>query len=348
MRFGIGPFSAEQHEGIGWTEAYEIMAEGVRAAEASGFDSAWVSERYFSEDGYCPSAFVAAANLAAQTDAIRIVAMPILGLTHPLYVAEDAAVLDNLSAGRAAIVPLNAAEHEMRAYGVSASDYTAQYDESIDVLLASWSSRPFSHRGQHWTIPAQMEGHVENRTGTVTVTPKPAQPQLPLWIGGFWQHGRDFAAKSGLPMVLGSISDNSQLSSYWSAYDAAATTQIRRAPRMVIRDVYVSNGADPMAEVESMLRRTFERYQAWGLWSGDASGDFASLARNRFIIVNPSQVIDQVRELDSTLDVDTLVCRMHFPGMPLHQLLGSIALFSKEVIPEFRMPDLPRQIREGV
>ncbi len=347
MRFGLGPFAAEKHEGIGWTEAYELMGEAVRAAESWGFESAWVAERGFTDDGYCPSSFIAAANLAAKTDSIRIGVLPVLGLTHPLYVAEDAAVLDNLSGGRAIIAPVNAVAHELAAHGLGEQEYHERYVESLDVLTRAWASRPFSFHGSHWTIPAQLEGHVENVSGTVTVTPKPAQFELPLWIGGFWQPGRDIAAELGLPMVLGAVSENSALGAHWAAYDAAAPRQGRRTPRVLIRDVYVSHSADAAAEVAPMLARQFQRYADWGLWQGEAS-DFASLAAGRFIIGSPEQVIAEIRDLDDAFGLDHLVCRMHFPGMPLHQLLASMKLFSSEVIPEFRMPDLPRQIRVGV
>jgi len=347
MRFGIGPFTAESHLGIGWTEAYELMGEAVRFAESAGFESAWVSERYFADDGYCPSAFIAAANLAAKTEAIRIGVMPILGLSHPLYIAEDSTVLDNLSAGRAIVVPINATAYEREAYGVSEAEYVERFRESLEVLFHSWSATPFSVSGRHWTIPAQLEGHVENSTGTVTVNPKPAQFELPLWMGGFWETGRDIAGEMRLPMVVGAISDNAALQGIWSSYDEAVGDSGRRTPRVLIRDVYVSTGDDPLAECGEMFRYQFERYARWGLWQGDTS-DLAALAASRLIIGDPDQVIEQIAALDSEFGIDHLICRMHFPGMPLAQLLGSMQLFSREVIPEFRMPALPQQIRRGV
>ena len=347
MRFGIGPFSAEAFGNVGWTEAYEIMGQAARVAEESGFDSTWVAERNFTEDGYCPAAFVAAANIAAQTEALKIGVMPILGLTHPLYVAEDAVVLDILSSGRAIVVPINAVAHEMAAHAIPESRYDSRFSESVRVLIEAWSARPFSFAGEHWTIPAQLDGHVENRSGTVTMTPKPAQIELPLWIGGFWDHGRRLAAELGLPMVLGAISDDSLLGDLWGEYDRDVRASARRPLRVLIRDVYVSNRDDPASECATMLSRQFERYDSWGLWSGDAS-DFEELTRGRFIIGNPDQVIEQIRSIDDRFGLDKLICRMHFPGMPLHQLLRSVRLFSSEVIPEFRMPDLPHQIRQGV
>lgn len=345
MRFGLGPFSAEAAGKVGATEAYEIVGDAVARAEHLGFDSAWVAERYFSPDGYTPSAFVVAANLAARTESIRIGVMPILGLDHPLYFAEDAATLDNLSAGRAIVVPINAAEHEIRGFGVAEEEYEARFREGLDVLLQAWSARPFRHDGKFWTIPAQLEGHAQNASGLVTVMPKPAQFELPIWVGGFWDAGRRIAAEKGLPTVLGAITDTSDLGGLWEEYDNSARRGTR-APRILIRDVYVSNGPDPIEECGAMFARQFERYRDWGLWSGDIS-DTTALAKQKLIAGTPDEVIAQVRALDIN-SIDHLLCRMHFPGMRLPQLLSSMNLFAREVIPEFKMPDLPSQIRQGV
>ncbi len=345
MRFGLGPFAAEQAGSISWTEAYEIVGEAARQADATGFDSVWVSERQFTADGYCPQPFVAAADIAAKTESIKIGVLPIAGLTHPLYLAEDAVVLDNLSAGRAIVVPINAVEHERLAYGLSEEDYQERYRETIDVLLKVWAPKPFRHDGKHWTIPAGMPEHAPIPSGTVLFQPQPAQFELPLLIGGFWSYGRSLAAEMGLPMVLGAISDNDALSSLWSEYDACAPFAARR-PKMLIRDVYVSANEDPLSEIADMISYQFKRYSNWGLWNGDPN-DVKALSASSLIVGNPEEVIEQIAALDTANGLDHLICRMHFPGMPLHQLLSSMTLFSREVIPEFRMPDLPKQICKG-
>jgi alkanesulfonate monooxygenase SsuD/methylene tetrahydromethanopterin reductase-like flavin-dependent oxidoreductase (luciferase family) len=343
MRFGLGPFSAEAYAGMSETEAYEVLGSASELAERSGFESFWIAERHFSEDGYCPASLVAGAYVAARTESLRIAVMPILGLTHPLYVAEDAATLDNASGGRAIIVPVNAVGHELAGYGLDPADYVGRFEESLDVLQAAWSARPFRHEGRYWQIPAELDGHTLGPSGMVTATPKPAQFQLPLWIGGFWEQGRLIAARRGLPMVVGAISRDSEVGSIFSAYAASAPAGTPRI-RTLIRDVYVSAGVDPRAECSAMLGRQMERYRSWGLWNGDAADPSSYGA----IVGSPDEVIAQIRGLDEIAGIDHLVCRMHFPGMPFHQLLASMQLMSREVIPEFRMPDLPRQIREGV
>jgi hypothetical protein len=55
--------------------------------------------------------------------------------------------------------------------------------ESVDVLMAATSARPFRHHGARWTIPARRaeNGVTEQR---VRLTPPPAQLELPIWLAG--------------------------------------------------------------------------------------------------------------------------------------------------------------------
>ena len=103
MKFGIGPFNLQAAHGSGkpHAEVYREMLEQVELAEELGFDSAWLIEHHFKEDGECPSVLLAASAMAARTSEIKIgTAMLLLPLHRPVRVAEDVAVLDNIANGR--------------------------------------------------------------------------------------------------------------------------------------------------------------------------------------------------------------------------------------------------------
>ena len=103
MRFGIGPFSMQVRPGSGQTHAqlYREMLDQVVIAEEIGFESAWLVEHHFLEDGICPSLLVTAAAMAARTSKLIIgTSMYLLPLHRPVQTAEDVAVLDNIAAGR--------------------------------------------------------------------------------------------------------------------------------------------------------------------------------------------------------------------------------------------------------
>ena len=105
-KLGIS-FSFQAHRGLG--EPYDkAYREGLElAAEASrlGYHSVWASEHHGEADGYCPSPVVACAALAVAAPNCRVgqaVALaPLAG--HPMRLAEDLSVVDNLSGGRVEI-----------------------------------------------------------------------------------------------------------------------------------------------------------------------------------------------------------------------------------------------------
>lgn len=132
-------------------------------------------------------AFPAAAAAAVATRHVRIVVPVHLGADHPVTLAEDVAVLDNLSGGR--VVAL-----------VDTGDLDAEAAaEDLALLRASLRARPVRHRGARWQVPAGIDGH--EAPEAVEVTPKPVQVSVPLWLTG--ATSAPLAATTGL-VVLGS------------------------------------------------------------------------------------------------------------------------------------------------
>ena len=84
-----------------WADHYAATLELIEGAEAKGADAVWLSEHHFFEDGYLPQPLTFAAAVAARTARVRIgTAITIAALRHPLHLAEEAAIVDILSAGR--------------------------------------------------------------------------------------------------------------------------------------------------------------------------------------------------------------------------------------------------------
>src|SRR5262250_2713615 len=83
-------------------ERYRLAAEQIGHAECCGYDAAWIAQHHFHEhEGGLPSPFVFLGHLAARTSRIRLgTGIITLPLELPVRVAEDAVVLDLLSAGR--------------------------------------------------------------------------------------------------------------------------------------------------------------------------------------------------------------------------------------------------------
>ena len=114
-------------------------ARDASDAEDVGLDLVWL------EDELRPGAsssdpLVAAAFLASRTTTLRLAARVRVG-QHPLHIAEQAAVADNVSNGRLVL-----------ALGHDGPD-AALLSETAQVVQAATAPRPFRHQGKIWTIP---------------------------------------------------------------------------------------------------------------------------------------------------------------------------------------------------
>ena len=85
-----------------------------------GLDLAWFTEHHFVDDGYLPSWIPVAGAMAARTKRIRFnTDICLLPFNHPVRLAEDLAVLDNLSNGRIELgCGMGYAPHEFRGFGL--------------------------------------------------------------------------------------------------------------------------------------------------------------------------------------------------------------------------------------
>lgn len=176
-----------------------LMRRGSEAGDAASAEAHACA--FVMLDADPGAAFVAGAAVAVATRHVRIVVPVHLGSDHPVTLAEDLAVLDNLSNGR--VVGLV----DTRELSVT------EAAEDLALLRMSLSARPVRHRGERWQVPAGLEGH--EAPESVHVTPKPVQIALPLWLSG------DVAVK----LAAGHARDLPVLTSSVDGVDAAAPVQ---------------------------------------------------------------------------------------------------------------------------
>src|SRR6266511_2246167 len=177
VKVGIGLFTGQVMPGTDRTfhREYREVLEMVRLAEKLGFDSAWVSEHHGAGDGYLPSLLPMLAAMAAVTERVRLGTGVMLTPFHdPLRLAEDAAVVDQLSVGRLILgLGLGWREEEFRMFGRPRGERLRRTTETIEVLRRAWTGERFSFEGSHY------------RYDRVLVTPRPFREEgVPIYIGG--------------------------------------------------------------------------------------------------------------------------------------------------------------------
>ncbi|MCM2579578.1 non-ribosomal peptide synthetase/type I polyketide synthase [Streptomyces meridianus] len=191
--FGDYPESGE-------TGRYDLIMSAAEFADRHGFHTLWFPERHFNSFGSLfPNPSVLAAALAARTSRIRLHAgSVVLPLHHPVRVAEEWSVVDNLSGGRAgmcvasgwhaqdfALAPDNFGRHRELMY------------EQLDTVRRLWSGQ---------AVPVTAGG---GEPAEVRLHPTPVQPQPPLFVavlGNPDSYRR--AAENGLGVVTNLMSQS--------------------------------------------------------------------------------------------------------------------------------------------
>ncbi|MFE2557325.1 MupA/Atu3671 family FMN-dependent luciferase-like monooxygenase [Streptomyces sp. NPDC059352] len=152
---------------------YELLLEGARFADRHGFRAVWTPERHFHPfGGLYPNPSVVGAALAMVTSTVAIRAGSVVApLHHPLRIAEEWSVVDNLSGGRAG-VSLASGWHPVD-FALSRAPYKDRkrlLTESIEQLRGLW-------RGDGHEV---VDGN--GAPATVRIFPPPVQRELPLWV----------------------------------------------------------------------------------------------------------------------------------------------------------------------
>ncbi|QJY45729.1 MupA/Atu3671 family FMN-dependent luciferase-like monooxygenase [Pseudonocardia broussonetiae] len=153
------------------SDPYRLLLEGARFADRNGFSAVWTPERHFAQfGGLYPNPSVTGAAVAAITSRIQIRAgSVVVPLHHPLRLAEEWSVLDNLSGGRIGL---------SLAPGWNPTDFVLQPDaferrrelteDSVEWLRTIWRGEP---------VACPSASGLE-----LMVYPRPVSNPLPLWL----------------------------------------------------------------------------------------------------------------------------------------------------------------------
>jgi probable F420-dependent oxidoreductase len=173
----------------------------VDLCEDSGVDSIWQTDRLISTEPYLES-MTSLAALAGRTRRLKFgMNVLSLGQRDPVLVAKQCATIDMLSGGR--LLPAfgvgSDRSPEWTAMNLDPKVRGAKTDEALEIIQRLWTEDKVDFAGKHYRL-----------TGA-TISPKPVQPDLPMWIGGSspaairrtarfgtgWQGGAETPAAAG-------------------------------------------------------------------------------------------------------------------------------------------------------
>lgn len=311
----------------------------TRLAEEIGFDASWFAEHHFTNNSVSVSPLVMAAHMAACTSRIRLgTAVVVLPLYHPLRVAQEIALVDQLSDGRLVLGLGNGYQpYEFGRYGVDVAQRTPILLEAWDIVEQALTQGRVDHAGPHFTIPDTL------------VTVRPRQQPLPeLFLASTNPEVlRRFGPLGAKPWVLvgwrGSpalalAADNARRA--WHAAGLAAQ------PMQLAVQQYIHVTDDP-----AQAMRAAKRARIVGRMSGylrepelrfkDGRLDAPPLPdeppletfRDNLLIGDAHHVAERLVAEIQRLDPAYYNCFFQFGDMPIAMARRSLESFARDVLP---------------
>ena len=196
MKLGVFQL-AGQFPGLTEGQALAGAVEAAVTAEQAGLDSVWIAEHHFITYGVCPSAVAFAANVLGRTSRITVgTAVCMLSNRHPVALAEETALLDQLSGSRFALgVGRGGPWVDLEVFGTGLARFEDGFPESLDLLLAGL---------EQGRVAAADEQSPFFRFRPVPLVPRPAtEPRPPVVVAATTLPTVELAAARGLPLLLG-------------------------------------------------------------------------------------------------------------------------------------------------
>jgi alkanesulfonate monooxygenase SsuD/methylene tetrahydromethanopterin reductase-like flavin-dependent oxidoreductase (luciferase family) len=178
-------------------DLYRDFVGDAELAEELGFDFSWYGEHHFRPCQWTPSPLVVCAAVAARTERLRVgTSVVCLPFHDPLRIAEDAATVDALSAGRLDLgLGVGSQWEEFNTFGVDPAEMNGRLWEGADLIWRCFTETGrFTHEGRYYAAR------------DVEFTTKPVQEPVPFWVGTFGPGNVRRTAERGWHLLAGDFS----------------------------------------------------------------------------------------------------------------------------------------------
>ena len=376
MRFAaFTTVAASAGEAANAAEMLDNLRQQTVLAEELGFEVMWLGEHHFGPYGIgdLPNPILLGADLAARTSRIRIGQMAnIAPWWHPIRLAEDLAILDNMTEGRIevgfgrGIWPYEGPQFHANADPRKDAENRELFRETIEVVRKIWSDEYFSHQGENYGFPAgdtvfSHPSHPSHppdpawqdgeRVTRLRVTPRPYQkPHPPLWMTVSTDRSVATAAELGLKAC------------YWQPpplrirqrMELYAETRSKLEGRpfslgedqAVMRSTYVASSMEEARrDAEAGIMSSFifnDPFRGRQVFTNpgeelndDVRLDWDFLEPRTLLVGSPDHVAEKIQELREVCSLDCLLVEFAHGGIPQRKILRNLENFATRVMPRF-------------
>lgn len=346
MKFGNFLFPDSRDPARDGTVIDETLREAILSDEL-GIDVVWLGEHHF--DGICayadPIAFAGALAIALKRASLGFAVLQ-TSLHHPIRVAEQIAVLDNLTKGRL-IVGLGRGSsyniYDYQGFGIDHHEAQPRLEEAEEIMLRAWTEEAFRHDGHFWQLDVPI---LRPRTYT--------KPHPPVIRGSSGDASLVELARQGKPFLMNvqsfetterrvalyaqtmreagyaddTVACNLEASWVWRNIFVAATDAEAERIALPAFDTMTTARAEMRNRI---LRDTGMRIE---VPASDLPG--ARAGRGDGVIYgSPARVAEDIAALDR-LGLGGIIAVFRMGPMPHEVATQSLTMFMRDIAPQFR------------
>jgi alkanesulfonate monooxygenase SsuD/methylene tetrahydromethanopterin reductase-like flavin-dependent oxidoreductase (luciferase family) len=342
MDFGL--FYYCQGRGVPHDQAYSEMLDQIVLAETLGFGECWFAEHHFTDYSLLPSPNLMIASAVQRTRRMRFGNyVNAMSFHHPLRLAAEAAMLDNLAQGRFDFgIGKGVRQVEFAKLGIDFDAGVAMTEEAVEIVLKVWTQETCSHIGRFWNFPE------------LSLRPRVyQQPHPPLHEVASRPASVARVGAKGWPVAM-HFTPTAVVAQAIQDYHAALAKsdapvgQGPYRPRLLLcRETYVAETPErayaegalglqgfyhlsslaappPPAEFSDALLKSLTR-----TWGGRTYDELDTIGA--MLIGSPEQVAEKVESLEA-IGVDTLLLVCSFGNLSHEQVCRSLELFAGAAI----------------
>src|SRR5439155_4381429 len=310
-------------------------------------DVIWLAEHHF--DGICAyvDPIIFAGALATATRHAKIgFAVVQTALHHPIRLAEQLAVLDNITKGRL-VVGLGRGSsfniYDYQGFGIDHHEAQARLEEAEDILVTAWTQGTFEHHGRYWDLHVPM------------LRPRPyTKPHPPLIRAASGEASLVELARQGRPFLMNVQSmtvTRHRIALYRETMSEAGFDDEAIARNLeecwVWRNIFVAEtdaeaarvgvpAFQAMVESRAALRNRI--YRETGLRIEVPAADLPSArasTEHGFIHGSSARVAEAIAEI-AALGIGGVIVTFRLGPLPHEAAKRNLTLFMHQVAPQFQ------------
>jgi len=314
-------------------QKFQESLEYVRIADKYGFDAVFCGQHYLTYPYTMLQLIPFLSRIMAESKRLIFgTGVLLLPLYNPIDVAEVIATIDIISNGRFIFgVGLGYREEEYSAFGISKEDAPKRFSECLAIVKMLWTQEAVNFEGKYFKFK------------NVSLAIKPLQkPYPPIWIGAMSDKAVKKIAKLGHVWFANNIATIKTLKRQMEIYLNTLKKYGHPEPlhKPVLRELFISEDSEEAYRMAEPVAEKYKVYHQWGLDrilppEEHFDKEFAELVKDRFIIGNPDQCIEQLSKLIS-IGFNFLVFRTYWPHSKYEDVLKTLKLVGEKIIPYFK------------